>query len=432
MYHVSEFNKVLKGEESETGKQIFSILSGDTKGESLGLRFDLTVPFARVLAANPYNAKDKTGIKLPFKRMALGSVFRGERPQKGRYRQFSQFDIDIAGSDLMLADAEIVNIMWQTMKNLGIEQFVIRVNNRKILQSFSEVIEKLLNSNQNNSNKNRDYSISIEKINTEIIRTIDKVDKLGIEKIILELEDSLNEYFKLPNKIVDEIINRTKGLLTISGDNFSQLKQCEKLFKDSKTAQEGISELREVFELLQNGNNAKQNISVDFSIARGLDYYTGTIMETSLLNAPDYGSVFSGGRYNKLMEKFTGRDLPVVGASIGVDRLFAALNELGLLSQNKKTSTEVMVLRLSGSEDTEYLKIAQKIREVKRNVSICLLSDTTFKSQFNFALNSGVKYIVIAGEDERKRGIVQIKNLESQEQVEVTLSDVGDYFAEIV
>lgn len=384
---IVEFEKILKGEESETGKQIFSIFSNDTKGENLNLRFDHTVSFARVLASNPYNSQTKTGIKLPFKRMVLGPVFRGERPQQGRFRQFYQFDVDIAGSDLILADAEIITLMWQTMKNLGVENFVIRINNRKILSLF----------------------------NAEIIRLIDKIDKLGVDEIVAQIKDI---------ELKDEI----KNLLSILGNNFEKLEKCAELFQDSSIAQEGIQELKQILEILQKAGVNEKNIKVDFSIARGLDYYTGTVMETNLLDAPEFGSVFSGGRYNQLVKRFTGQDLPVVGAGLGVDRLFMALDKLGLIDKNQKTSAEVMILRLSENWDDEYFNLAQKIRECGLNTTICYLSDTTFKSQFNFALNSGVKFVVIMGENEKEKGVVQVKNLGTREQVEIELSEIEKYF----
>lgn len=416
---IVEFDKVLKGEESETGKQIFSITSSDTKGEALGLRFDQTVPFARMLAANPYNAHEKTGIKLPFKRMVLGPVFRGESPQQGRYRQFYQFDIDIAGSDLMMADAEVLMVMYQTMKNLGVENFVVRTNNRKVFQGLIDSVEELLK----DSNKS-----DLEDISTEVIRIIDKVDKITVDGIVAELNKKLSDEFNLEKDLIENIVEKVKTLLSISGDNFSRLDQCAELFKDSEKAQEGINELREVFELLQKAGVDEKNIVVDFSIARGLDYYTGTVMEVHLSDVPEFGSVFGGGRYNKLMERFTGQDLPVVGAGLGVDRLFPALDKLGLIDRSEKTSNDVMVLRLSDQYDAEYFDLVQKIREAGMNATVCFLSDTTFKRQFNFALNSGVKFVVIMGEDEIGKGVCQVKNLETREQVKVGVGEVEGYF----
>lgn len=419
---IVEFDKILKKEESETGKQIFSIASSDSKGEALGLRFDQTVPFARVLAANPYNAHDKTGVKLPFKRMVLGPVFRGERPQQGRYRQFYQFDIDIAGSDLMMADAEVLILMYQTMKNLGVENFVVRTNNRKIFQGLIDSVEKLLSGSDNDNLKN---------ISTEVIRIIDKVDKISVDGIVAELNKKLSEEFNLEKNVIENIVEKVKTLLSISGDNFSKLDKCVELFKDSEKAQEGIAELREVFELLKKSGVDEKNVVVDFSIARGLDYYTGTVMETNLLDAPEFGSVFSGGRYNKLLERFTGQELPVVGSGLGVDRLFAALDKLGLIDRSEKTSADVMVLRLSDKYDDKYFDVVQKIREAGMNATICFLSDTTFKSQFNFALNSGVKFVVIMGEDEIGKNVLQVKNLETREQIEVGLGEVAGYFEKL-
>jgi histidyl-tRNA synthetase len=461
---IVEFDKVLKGEESDTGKQIFSITSSDTKGEALGLRFDLTVPFARVLAANPYNAEKKTGIKLPFKRMAYGPAFRGERPQKGRYRQFSQFDIDIAGSDLMLADAEILLLMSETMQNLGVSNFVIRVNNRKIFQGLADLVsglvegKKLKNENSEdrasnpvgtgveslseskelngenremNSSSQKTLNQQLEEINTEIIRIIDKVDKIGLTGIVDELKNKLKSEFNLTDEISQKIIQQVKTLLSLEGDNFSKLEKCAELFSFSKTAQEGVAELKEVFQLLKESNlEISKKIKIDFSIARGLDYYTGTVMETNLLDAPEYGSVFSGGRYNKLLERFTGQDLPVVGTSIGVDRLLTALQELNILDTSEQTTAEVMILRLADDQDSRYFQLAQTIRQAGMKTIISFLNDTTFKSQFNFALNSGVKFIAIMGADEIERGTVQLKNLITREQVEITQAEITEYFKE--
>lgn len=420
---IVEFDKVLKGEEGETGKQIFSIASSNTKGEDLGLRFDQTVPFARVLAANPYNAHDKTGIKLPFKRMVLGPVFRGESPQQGRYRQFYQFDIDIAGSDLMLADAEVLMVMYQTMKNLGVEKFVVRTNNRKVFQGLVDSVKELL--------KDSDAA-DLENISTEVIRIVDKVDKISVDGIKSELSKKLSNDFDLEKNMVESIIEKVETLLLISGTNFEKLEKCAELFKDSEKAQEGIAELREVFGLLQKAGVDENKVVVDFSIARGLDYYTGTVMETNLLDEPEFGSVFSGGRYNKLVERFTGQELPVVGAGLGVDRLFSALDKLELIDRSEKTATDVMVLRLSDKNDSDYLDLVQRIREAGMSATICFLNDTTFKSQFNFALNSGVKFVVIMGENEIKDGVVQVKNLGTREQVEVGLEEVEGYFENLL
>ncbi len=425
---IIEFNSILKGEKSDTGKQIFVISSESTKRESLGLRFDQTIPFARILASNPYDPKKKTGIQLPFKRMVVGPVFRGERPQQGRYRQFYQFDIDIAGSSSVMADAEIITLMTTTLENLGVKRFTIKINNRKIFAGFGRLITKTT-SQIKNQRENKIDRKQLDRIITEIIRSIDKVDKIGGGKVRGEIEKKLQEEFQLSESVVKEISNTVKKFLAISGSNYQKLNQCEKIFSESKEAQEGIKELKEIIELLK-AQNKEEDIEIDFSVARGLDYYTGTVMETTLTDLPEFGSVFSGGRYNKLVKQFTGKDLSVVGASIGVDRLFAALDELKRIDYSRKTSADVMILRLlkNKTAQREYLKIAQEIRQAKMNTTVSFLDDMTFKSQFNFALNSGVKYVVIAGEQEFKNKTVQIKNLQTRKQQELPQNRIANYF----
>jgi len=429
---IVEFNSILKGEKSDTGKQTFIISSESTKRESLGLRFDQTIPFARILASNPYDPKKKTGIQLPFKRMVVGPVFRGERPQQGRYRQFYQFDIDIAGSSSMMADAEIITLMTTTLENIGVKRFTIRINNRKIFAGFGRLIKERT-SQIKNQRENKIDRKQLDRITTEIIRSIDKVDKIGGGKVRDEIENKLQEEFQLSESVAKEVSKTVKKFLAISGSNYQKLNQCEKIFSKSKEAQKGINELKEIIELLK-AQNKEENIEIDFSIARGLDYYTGTVMETTLSDLPEFGSVFSGGRYNELVKQFTGKGLSVVGASIGIDRLFAALGQLRILNLNQKTSAEAMVLRLvSNSEavlssDEEYLKIAQRIRRCGIKTTVCFLDDTTFKSQFNFALNSGIKYVIIIGEDEFKNNTAQIKNLQTRKQQEISQDKIENYF----
>ncbi|MCD4694037.1 histidine--tRNA ligase [bacterium] len=401
-----EFLKTLSGEESDTGKNIFHI-KGKDDNEVLALPFDHTVPLARILASNPYNPKSKTGIKLPWKRMVKGVVFRGETPQSGRYRQFYQMDADIAGTSSMLADAEIINLMYKSLKELGLKNFIIKINNRKILNGLTKLI-KIKSGEKDNTTK-------------EIFRILDKLDKIGIEKVLKELKSSSVGLSSKGALKIKEYIN-------LKGDNKNLLKECKKIFKDIKIAEEGIGELEEILNYLKEMKVPENNIQIDFSIARGLDYYTGPVMETSLLDAPEFGSIFSGGRYNNLVSRFTGKELPAVGASIGVDRLFTALEQLNIIKKDKNTVTETMILRLMPDKNKEYIKIANELRELGLNTEISFLEDTTFKSQFNYALNQGVKYVIIYGEEEFKKSVVQIKNLETRKQEEIKIKNLGNYF----
>ena len=412
-----EFMRTLCGEESETGKQIFTIASRDMRGEELALRFDHTVPFARLLAQYPYDQNTQTGIRLPWRRMVVGPVFRGERPQQGRYRQFYQFDADIAGTDDMIADAEIIMMMYRTMHALGVTQFRIRINNRKILNGLAQIAA--LSPREN---------ISQDDLTKEMMRILDKIDKIGVEAVMKQLMRSPVDVMDRAPHLTAEAAEKIRQFLGINGSFADVLAQCRVIFADVTIAQQGLDELEKVFALVGANGVTEECISIDLSIARGLDYYTGTVMETTLVDAPQFGSVFSGGRYDGLVRRFTGQDLPAVGTSIGVDRLFAALQYIQALDATQKTKTDVMILRIVPDRDVLYLQLAQQIRDAGMNVEVSLLRDHTFKNQFNFALSRGVRYVVICGDDEIAQDTVQIKDLETREQVSVAHHEAGAYF----
>lgn len=415
-----EFEEVLAGETSDTGKQIFRVKSGqseDAGEKTLALRFDQTVPFARLLAANPYDAKNRTGVRLPWRRMVMGPVFRGERPQSGRYRQFYQFDADIAGTSSMMADAEIIFMMFRTLSELGVNRFLIRLNNRKILNGLA-VLSGI---------KERPIIKQCNLVK-EMMRILDKIDKIGMEEVLRKLQRPPDNDFDPAPEISGEASDRIKDFLEIEGSNSQKLNLCRGIFKDVAIVHEGVDELSRILEYLKVMGVPGEYVKIDFSIARGLDYYTGPVMETVLLDASQFGSVFSGGRYNDLVSRFTGQELPAVGASVGVDRLFAALRYVGQLKADCKTVSEVMVLKLIPDGDAEYLEIAAEIRAIGLNVEVCLFDDLSFKAQFNFAISRGVKYVLIYGEYERQRNMVQIKNLDTREQREIARTEVERYF----
>jgi histidyl-tRNA synthetase len=406
-----EFRKTLAGEQSDTGKNIFHLQSGEGD-EPISLRFDQTVPFARLLAANPFDARSGQGIRLPFKRMALGPVFRAESPQAGRYRQFYQIDADIAGTSSMTADAEIIILMAETMRALAVGDFRISINNRKLLNGLADVLRF---DDDEGSRKNQ---------LKELMRSLDKYDKIGRAGVGSEISA------KFGDSLSGEI-ERVLDFVEMQGNNSEKLAKCQSIFAQSAVAQEGLSELSNLLSLLSAVPEAAARVSLNFSIARGLDYYTGTVMETVLPEAPQFGSVFSGGRYNDLVSRFTSRDLPAVGASIGVDRLFAALSHLGLLDTSRRSVADFLVLRLSKERDADYLRLLAVLRQSGCNADICLLDDTTFKSQFNFALQSGVRYALICGEDEFVRGTVQIKDLLNRTQEEIATENLAETAADL-
>ena len=417
---IAEFLKVLTGED-DTSKNIFLLGGrGSSKDENLALRFDHTVPLARLLSANPYNDKLKTGIKLPWRRMVVGPVFRADAPQKGRYRQFYQFDVDIAGSASMLADAEIISIIYQTLTALKVKRFVIKINNRKILNGLAQLLNVM----------DRDVLTSAD-ITKEIMRILDKIPKIGRQAVLEELcQFPVNQYDPAPN--LDSLaVSKVEDYLDIKGDNYNKLLQCQALLGNITMAEEGIKELQTILVHLHQLEIPSAAVEIDFSIARGLDYYTGPVFEASLLDAPEFGSIFSGGRYNDLVKRFTGQQLPAVGASIGVDRLFTALQHLGIIEVKRSTISNVMILRLASDQDAYYLDIANRLRKLNLNVELSLLDDTTFESQFYFAINQGVQYVVIAGDNEISKNSVQIKNLVTREQTEIPVTEISNFFVEL-
>jgi histidyl-tRNA synthetase len=413
-----EFKKILSGETSDTGKNIFHIKHTDDD-EPLALPFDHTVPFARILAANPYNARSKTGIRLPWRRMVVGPVFRADNPQQGRFRQFYQFDADIAGTSSMMADAEIIALMAITMKELDVSNFRIRLNNRKILNGLSFLCKIDDRS-----------SISRKNIVCELMRILDKLDKIGKNAVYKELMRTPESPDDPAPCLSENSISKIASFLDIQGTNDQKINACEDLFSGIDIAMTGISELKEIVSYLNAMNIPLTHIEIDFSIARGLDYYTGPVMEMDLLDAPQFGSIFSGGRYNNLVSRFTGKELPAVGASIGIDRLFAALNHLKSIDRSKQTVTDVMIIRISPDHDADYLKMAQELRNANVRTEVCLVEDTTFKRQFNYAISRGVRYIVICGENEFRTKKIQVKNLSTRQQVELDMAHWVDYLVQ--
>lgn len=403
-----EFRRTLAADDGETAKQIFSVVNRDVHGEELALRFDHTVPLARLLAQNPYDAAARTGVRLPWRRMVVGPVFRGERPQQGRYRQFTQFDVDIAGTDEMLADAEIVMMMVRTMRALGVEHFRVRVNHRRILTGLGAAAGL----------DRSDDAVFTAKVQV-MLRIIDKLHKIGEDAVRTQLRDLLG----------NDGTQTVMAFLALNGGTEDMLAQCREMFHNDPEALRGVEELGEVFAILRAAGITEEMAHIDLTIARGLDYYTGTVMETTLDDAPQFGSVFSGGRYDGLMRRFTGADMPAVGASIGVDRLFAAIQTLEIMAAPSAYATDVVVLRIMPDGDAFYAQVADRIRTASMCAEVSLLRDKTFANQFTYALQRGARYVVISGADEQAQGVVQVKNLHTRAQETVAVEDLTTYFA---
>jgi histidyl-tRNA synthetase len=351
----------------------------------VALRFDQTVPLARFVVQH------KHLLPSPFKRYAIGNVFRGERAQAGRYREFTQCDFDFIGTTSILSDMEIIQVINNSLLALGIENFTIRINNRKILNGLAE-------------------HFNVEEKIEDILRIVDKIDKIGEEKVKTELLESAN---LLPEPI-DEIIKFIS--IKQEGDDFFEKVAHYKEY--NVQMKEGIEELEQIFTILDGLEINKDNYQIDFSIARGLGYYTGTVYETILDDLPSMGSVCSGGRYDNLTQSFSkDENMSGVGASIGIDRLIAALEKLELM-KGKNTTADVLILNIDENYISNIHKLAVDLR--KANVNTEVYPDTMkFKKQMKYANNQGHDFVIILGENEVRDGIVTLKNMESGEQFNV-------------
>ena len=368
----------------ETEKQIYRFSKGDA---DLSLRFDLTVPLAKYVALH-YN-----DLSFPFRRYQIGKVYRGERAQRGRFREFYQADIDIIGDGKLdiVNEAEIPSIIYQTFTALGLKRFQIRVNNRKILNGFYAMQELAGKSG-------------------DIMRTVDKLDKIGAEKV----RKLLMEEIALTEAQADEILK----FIAITGTNQEVLTALQGYAGRNEIFDEGLSELNTVVKYLAAFGVPESNFAVDLTIARGLDYYTGTVYETTLLDYPEIGSVCSGGRYDNLAEYYTDRQLPGVGISIGLTRLFYVLGEQGLLNSALPTApADVLILPM-----TEDLSPAISLATQLRNAGVrtqLYTEQKKFKAKMNYANNLGIPYVVFLGEDEVAAGVVACKDMVSGEQTKL-------------
>lgn len=361
----------------ETEKQIYEIAS---ETRDMSLRFDLTVPLAR------YVAEHFSDLNFPFKRYHIGKVYRGERNQKGRYREFYQCDIDIIGhNNLAIAnDAILPKVIYEIFKKLNTPEVTFKINNRKLLNGFLK-------------------SLDIENT-TDILRLIDKKDKIGLEKTKEELLE-----------IVDS--KEAEKILAFIGSDLENKDLLESLdgFVENDLYQMGYEELKTVYKYMLEFGIEDKNIKIDPSITRGLDYYTGTVYETFIEGHESIGSVSSGGRYEELADNFTKQKLPGVGMSIGLTRLFYQLKELGLVDKEAMKLTEILIIPMSEEENLYAIDILNKVQESGKNADIYLESGK-LKKKFNYADKIGVKYTYIIGADERENKTVTIRNMETGDQ----------------
>ena len=376
----------------ESDKQIYRFSKGDT---DLTMRFDLTVPLAK------YVAKNYNNLAFPFRRYQIGKVFRGEKAQKGRYREFYQCDIDIIGDGKLslINDAEIPSIIYNTFKALGFDAFQIKFNNRKMLNGLFE-------------------SLSVREQASEVLRIIDKIDKVGKENAAKELE-SLG--------IQTNHINKLFEFLGIKGDNLQIINQLMSLHIDNDTFALGLQDISQVNELIKMFGVPDNNYTIDLTIARGIDYYTGTVYETTLNDYPSIGSVCSGGRYDNLAEYYTDRKLPGVGISIGLTRLFYQFEQVGIVKPVNSTPSSLLIVPIV--DDLSYpLELASKLRNGGINTEV-YLEQKGMKAKLNYANRLGFPYVGIIGDTESDERTVTIKNMESGEQNKVSFDDVLDIIA---
>jgi histidine--tRNA ligase len=371
----------------ETEKQIYRFEKGDT---DISMRFDLTVPLAK------YVAKNYGNLSFPFRRYQIGKVYRGERTQKGRFREFYQCDIDIIGDGELsvINDAELPSVIYNIFKELGFDDFTIRINNRKILNGLFESLNKKENA-------------------TEILRIIDKIEKIGKEAVIEELEKI---------EIPSDAINKIMDFIEIEGTTDEKLQKLNELNIKNEEFEKGLDELTQVVKYVRIFGIPEANFKVDLTIARGLDYYTGTVYETFLNQYRELGSVCSGGRYENLAEYYTDKQLPGVGISIGLTRLFYKLNELQLIKAEKKSIAEVLVVPMV-QDLTVPIQIATDLR--KKGISTeVYLNDKKIKAKMKYADKLEIPYVIVVGEDEINSGIVKIKNMKTGEEKETSIQNI--------
>ena len=377
---IIEDSKVLLAKAGgETEKQIYRFNKGEN---DLSLRFDLTVPLAK------YVAKNYGTLAFPFRRYQIGKVYRGERQQKGRYREFYQCDIDIIGDGELsiINDAELPNVIYNTFKELEFGEFTICINNRKILNGLFE-------------------SLELNEMSADILRIIDKIEKIGKEAVIEEL-GKLN----IENNKIEKIMN----FIAIEGSNDEKIKALNDLGITSEKFQKGLEELTDVVKYMRLFGIPEENFKIDLTIARGLDYYTGTVYETFLNEYKNLGSICSGGRYENLAEYYTDKKLPGVGISIGLTRLFYQLNEIKLIKAQKKSIADVLVISMT--ENFEYVfKVASKLRDEGKNVQV-YYEDKKVKAKFKYADKLEIPYTVVIGDDEVQSNSYSVKNMTTGEQ----------------
>ena len=387
----------------ETQRQVSFVQSTGalaTEGEGLpelALRFDLTVPLARYVAEHEHE------LTFPFRRYHIQRDYRGERQQRGRFREFYQCDIDVIGKDALSVrfDAEILAVIHAVFSDLGIGDFTIQLNNRKLMRGFFEA-----------------QGVTDGEQQALVLREVDKLDKRGADYV---RETLTGEDFGMSAEGVDRILDFVAVRSTGHADALARL---DALGQGSDTFNQGLAELREVLELVKALGVPESAYCLNFSIARGLDYYTGTVYETQLDGYPQIGSICSGGRYEDLASHYTKSKLPGVGISIGLTRLFWQLREAGLIAGSDESSVQAMVALMDEGQLAGSLDIARRLRAAGINTEVQMESRKLAK-QFQYASRAGIRFVVLAGEDELARGVVTVKDLLREQQFDVKREELA-------
>ena len=369
----------------ETEQQVYRFERGRN---DLTMRYDLTVPLAR------YVAQHQGDLTFPFRRYQIGKVYRAERAQAGRFREFYQCDIDTIGSTSPLIDAEFPAVINEIFTAFGFGEFTIRMNNRQILNGFFA-------------------SIGLAEVSAEILRAIDKIEKISPDELASELREAGCD---------DSQLARVQEFVAISGSNDEILAQLNRLPDMNEQFRDGVEQLRAVLDLVRTMGVPEARIALDLRIARGLDYYTGTVYETKLNDYPEIGSVCSGGRYDDLASNYTKQNLPGAGISIGLTRLFYKLREAGIIVPSRQSLARVLVAPFAPEQVNRALEVATVLRET------CATStygeSAAIGKKLKFADKLGIRYVVLIGEDEQAAGDVTLKDLQSGENRRMLLSEV--------
>jgi histidyl-tRNA synthetase len=382
-----EYLEILLGKGgAETDKQLYRFQ--DHGGRDVGMRFDLTVPLAR------FAAQHIGELGTPFKRYHIATVWRGENTQRGRFREFMQCDFDTIGTTSVASDAETVLVAHDLLRAIGFERFTILLNNRLVLTGLLD-------------------SLGMANAATAVLRALDKLTKIGPQNVIEEIQQTAD--------VSSDQASRVVGLVQVSGSNETILGQLQPIVAGSERGREGVERLADVLGAVTKAGIPAQHLRIDVSIARGLDYYTGTVLETTLGDKPDFGSVCSGGRYDNLAELYTKQRLPGVGASLGLDRLLDAMQELGMIS-TVRTPAQVFVAYFDRAHLGDYFKLAAALRAADLAVEV-YPEPAKLGKQLQYADRKGFRVALIAGEREFAAGECQIKDLKTTQSATVPLAE---------